>query len=103
MVQKIDLKGKVFEFLQKNNLMIEESQHSNTNQNGRHEEWMFRRDTPDDWSDENLDGAWWRSCRMSLQGRKQCSALPHLQILQHSNQSQDAATVSYTHLRAHET
>jgi len=54
MVQGIDLKGKVFEFLQKNNLMIEESQHSITNQNERHEEWMFRRDTPDDWSDEIL-------------------------------------------------
>ena len=54
MVQKIDLTGRVFRMLKENNLMIEESQHSNTNQNGRHEEWMLRKnlDVPNEWSND---------------------------------------------------
>lgn len=50
MVQRIDLTGEVFHMLKENNLMIEESQHSNTDQNGRHEEWMLSDDVPDGWS-----------------------------------------------------
>ena len=54
MVQRIDLTGEVFHMLKENNLMIEESQHSNTNQNGRHEEWMLRKnlDVPIEWSND---------------------------------------------------
>lgn len=52
MVQRIDLTGRVFRMLKQNNLMIEESQHSITNQSRRrHEEWMFRSDVPNEWSD----------------------------------------------------
>ena len=43
MVQRIDLPGEVFQRLKYDNLMIEESQHSITNQNRRHEEWMLRK------------------------------------------------------------
>jgi len=50
MVQRINLTGETFHMLKKNNLMIEESQHSITNQNRRHEEWMLNRDVPDEWS-----------------------------------------------------
>lgn len=34
--------------------MIEESQHSISDQNIRHEEWMFRSDVPDEWSNDNV-------------------------------------------------
>jgi len=56
MVQRIDLTdGRVFRILKNNNLMIEESQHSITNQSRRrHEEWMFHNDIPDEWSNDNV-------------------------------------------------
>lgn len=54
MVQRIDLTGRVFRMLKESNLMIEESQHSNIDQNGRHEEWMLRKnlDVPIEWSND---------------------------------------------------
>ena len=54
MVQRIDLTGRVFRMLKENNLMIEELQHSITNQNRRYEEWMLRKnlDVPIEWSND---------------------------------------------------
>ncbi|HJM55623.1 MAG TPA: hypothetical protein QGI72_05190, partial [Poseidonia sp.] len=54
MVQRIDLTGRVFRMLKESNLMIEESQYSNIDQNGRHEEWMLRKnlDVPIEWSND---------------------------------------------------
>jgi len=57
MVQKIDLTGRVFRMLKENNLMIEESQRSSTNENGQYEEWMLSREAPDEWSDDNVNQA----------------------------------------------
>ena len=54
MVQRIGLTGRVFRMLKENNLMIEELQHSITNQNRRYEEWMLRKnlDVPIEWSND---------------------------------------------------
>ena len=59
MVQRIDLNGEVFYMLKENNLMIEESQHSITDQNRRHEEWMLRKnlDVPIEWSNDIVNGS----------------------------------------------
>jgi len=37
--------------------MIEKSQHSTPNKDKRYEEWMFRADIPDEWSNDNVDVA----------------------------------------------